>query len=201
MAVRGRWNAVSGLAALLCLAPVAAAAAEIEACTVSAWSTDPDPQGLNVRAAPAADAPVIGNLPAAREVGGEHFATEVSITGSKDGWLRISEGWVLDYIFDEPIDFVFRGEGWVSGRHIGLRLNHRHLYAGPSADTAVVATMVGSLDRGRYGPDSILVERIHACRGDWLEVEGVLTLDGVSIGPRLRGWTAGTCSNQVTTCP
>mgnify|MGYP002622396997 CR=1 FL=1 len=201
MTVRTRLNAVSRLAALLCLAPAAAAAAGIEACAITAWSTDPDPDGLNVRAAPAADAPVIGNLPAAREVGGMRFATEVSITGSQDGWLRISEGWVLDYIFDEPIDIVFSGEGWVSGRHLGLRLNYRHLHAGPSADTAVVAKMTGSLDRGRYGPDSILVQRIRACRGDWVEIEGVLHVDGVSHGPDLRGWTTGTCSNQVTTCP
>lgn len=182
-----------------CVAP--AGGTDIEACTVSAWSTDPDPNGLNVRAAPEGGAAIIGNLPAAREVGGERFATEVSITGSKDGWLRISEGWVLDYIWDEPIEFVFRGVGWVSGRHLGLRLNYRHLHDGPSAEAPVVATMVGTTDGIRYSPDSIRVDRIHACRGDWVEVEGRLEIDGISYGPHLRGWTTGTCSNQVTTCP
>lgn len=175
--------------------------AGVEACAISAWSTDPDPNGLNVRAAPQSDAPIIGNLPAAREVGVERFATEVSITGSKDGWLRISEGVVIDYIWDDPTEIAFKGEGWVSGRHLGLRLNYRHLHAGPSPDAPVVATIAGTADGTRYGPDSILVDRIHACWGDWVEVEGALTIDGISHGPGLRGWTTGTCSNQVTTCP
>ncbi|MFC3074321.1 SH3 domain-containing protein [Shinella pollutisoli] len=185
-----------------CAAEAARAAVPgVDACAISAWSTDPDPDGLNVRAAPRGDAAIIGTLPAARDVGGERFATEVSITGSKDGWLRISEGWVLDYIGDDPIDVVFEGEGWVSGRHIGLRLNYRHLHSAPANDSPVVATIAGTIDGMRYGPDSILVDRIHACRGDWLEVEGVLTIDGTAYGPRLRGWTTKTCSNQVTTCP
>lgn len=170
-------------------------------CAISAWSTDPDPTGLNVRAAPTSDATIIGNLPAAREVGGERFATEVSITGSKDGWLRISEGWVLDYIFDDPIEIVFKGEGWVPGRHLGLLLNHRYLYGGPSSGTSIVATLAGKTNEFRYGPDSFLVDRIHSCRGGWVEVEGAMTVDGTTYGPALRGWTTSTCSNQVTTCP
>ncbi len=172
----------------------------IEACAISAWSTDPDPNGLNVRAAPDSTATVIGNLPPAKEVGAERFATEVSITGSKDGWLRISEGWVLDYIWDDPIEFVFKGEGWVSGRHLGLRLNSRNLRSGPSHEAPLVATLAGETGGIRYGPDSIRVERIHACRGEWVEVEGALEIDGTSMGSTLRGWTTGTCANQVTTC-
>lgn len=173
----------------------------VEACAISAWSTDPDPNGLDVRDAPEGSATIIGTLPTAREVGADRFATEVSITGSKDGWLRISEGWVLDYIGDDPIEFVFKGVGWVLGRHISLRLNYRYLHSGPSHDTPVVATIVGTIDGTPYGPDSILVDRIHGCRGDWLEVEGMLRIDGIPYGPHLRGWTTGTCSNQVTTCP
>ncbi|MEW9614923.1 SH3 domain-containing protein [Shinella sp. S4-D37] len=204
---RDRSKILFRAAALFCLIPMAAAADDAvaegahEACAISAWSTDPDPNGLNVRAAPQDDAAIIGTLPAARDVGGERFATEVSITGSKDGWLRISEGWVLDYIGDDPTEVVFKGVGWVSGRHIGLGLNNRHLRRGPAHDAPVVATLAGTIDGMPYGPDSILVDRIHACRGDWLEVEGVLTIDGIVRGPRLRGWTTGTCSNQVTTCP
>src|SRR5690606_6778982 len=40
----------------------------VVSCAVSAWSTDPDPAGLNVRAAPGSDAQIVGNLPAAREM-------------------------------------------------------------------------------------------------------------------------------------
>lgn len=212
---RARPGIMMRLAVLACLVPMSARAGEdagshdvtaengarIAACAIAAWSTDADPGGLNVRAAPRGDAAIIGNLPAAREVGGERFATEMSITGSKDGWLRISEGFVLDYIFDEPTKFAFRGEGWVSGRHLGLRLNHRHLYGAPSSDAPAVATLAGSTGDYPYGPDSFLVARIYACSGDWVEVEAALTVDGETTGPALRGWTTGTCSNQVTTCP
>ena len=197
----GAREAASGLIETCAAQDAGAAPERIVSCEISAWSTDPDPAGLNVRAAPASDAAIIGNLPTSREVGGESFATEVSITGSKDGWLRISEGWVLDYIFDDPTEIVFKGEGWVSGRHLGLLLNYRYLHGGPAADTPVLATLAGASDGLRYGPDSFLVERIHACRGRWVEVDAALTIDGTVLGPDLRGWTVGTCSNQVTTCP
>lgn len=208
-----RLNVVLRVAALLCLIPMTTHAEEkaakagqaarpaIEACAISAWSTDPDPKGLNVRAAPESTAAIIGNLPVARKVGAERFATEVSITGSQDGWLRISEGVVIDYIGDNPTEIAFKGEGWVWGAHIGLRLNSRYLRSAPSDDASVVATLAGTTNGIRYGPDSILVERIHACRGGWVEIEGMLKIDGISYGPDLRGWTTGTCSNQVTTCP
>ncbi len=174
----------------------------VETCAVSAWSTDSDPDGLNVRAAPDSKATIIGSLPAPRETHGERFATEVSITGSSDGWLRISEGLVIDYIGDDPTDTAFEGVGWVSGRHLGLGLNYRYLHSGPSLDTPIVARLVGKDAEGVvYGPDSFRVDRIHACRGDWVEVEGAPEIDGVPAGARLRGWTTGTCSNQVTTCP
>jgi hypothetical protein len=39
----------------------------------------------------------------------------MSITGSKDGWIRIDRGEVVDYIWSEQDAVVFEGEGWVSG--------------------------------------------------------------------------------------
>src|SRR5690606_21423301 len=114
---------------------------------------------------------------------------------------RISEGWLLDYIFDEPLETVFAGEGWVSGRYLGLRLNYRHLHNGPSFERPVVATLIGSRDGYPYGPDSFAVTRVYACRRSWVDVEGAITVDGNAEGPTLRGWTVMTCSNQVTTCP
>ena len=174
--------------------------AGVATCSISAWSIDTDPDGLNVRALPESTATIIGTLPAAREVDGDRFATEVSITGAKDGWLRISEGMVIDYIGDEPSEIVFEGEGWVSGSHLGLGLNYSILHSGPSHDSPTVATLSGNdADGLAHGPDIFRVDRIHACQGDWVEVEGTLD-DGPPVASRLRGWTTGTCSNQVTTC-
>ena len=42
---------------------VARADAQVAMCETSAWSTDKDPNGLNVRAGPGTDNPVIGRLP------------------------------------------------------------------------------------------------------------------------------------------
>jgi hypothetical protein len=42
----------------------------INVCELRAWSTDPDPNGLNIRSGPGTEYPVIGNLPAPLEVEG-----------------------------------------------------------------------------------------------------------------------------------
>src|SRR5690606_36946825 len=79
------------------------------------------------------------------------------------------------------------------GDHLGLLINHRYLYEKPSSDAMVVADL-SKIDE-RAGPDSFAVQRLHACAGSWLEVEGHL------FSRHHRGWTRGTCSNQVATCP
>lgn len=146
----------------------------IVACKLEAWTTDKDPQGLNVRAGPGTDHPVIARIPPPRKIEGEEFAAEVSITGSKDGWFRIESAILPDYIEDDDKD-VFKGLGWVSGRQLGLLLNNRYLHTEPSATSPIVARLFkdykGPDDLGG-GPDSIVVDRLYACRDYWVEVGG-----------------------------
>jgi hypothetical protein len=169
----------------------------IVACKLEAWTTDKDPKGLNVRAGPGADHPVIARIPPPRKIEGEEFSAEVSITGSKGGWFRIERAILPDYIEDDDKE-VFKGVGWVSGRQLGLLLNRTTLLREPSLSAPVVAKLFkdykGPNDLGG-GPDSFVVDRLYACRDNWVEVEGTF------LGNRLHGWTAGTCANQVTTCP
>lgn len=166
------------------------------ACAISAWSTDEDPGGLDIRAGPGTGSPVIARLPPPLKVEEYLFAAEVSITGSKDGWFRIDGAVLENYLSDEEPEIVFEGEGWLSGRSLGLALNHPDLFEAPSTDSAVVATLFGIDPEGSAsGPDSFIADRLHACEADWVEVEGTF------LGTRLRGWATGTCSNQVTTCP
>ncbi|HEU5020036.1 MAG TPA: hypothetical protein VFT69_18910, partial [Pseudolabrys sp.] len=120
--------------------------------------------------------------------GNDGFAAEVSITGSKDGWFRIHEATINNYGFENAPTRVFKGTGWVSGRHLGLLLNRNYLYR-DSSERAPVVAKLGS------GPDSFVVDRLVACRADWVKVEGTY------LGTRLRGWARGTCANQATTCP
>lgn len=177
-------------------AQVSAAGADAVAtdCTITAWSTDKDPKGLNVRAGPGAGSAIIGTVPPPYKVEDRTFAAEVTITGSRDGWFRIVKATVNDYVTEDPSEIAFEGEGWVSGGLLGLWVEGPQLHSAPSPDAVVTADFSGKRD-GDYGPDYFTVERLHACQGYWVEVEGSY------FGERARGWTSDTCSNQVTTCP
>lgn len=165
-------------------------------CRIRAWSTDPDPAGLNVRAGPGTQYAVIGRLPPPQEIGGEHFSTEVSIVGSHDGWFRIEEATVDNYIVDFGPNVVFEGEGWVSGRLLGLSVEGSYLFLRPSREASVALDLNERLEVPR-GADyrGLELERLHACMGNWVEVEVT------HIDKRFRGWTDDICSSQVTTCP
>lgn len=169
-------------------------AAGISTCSFKAISNDRDPNGLNIRAGPSADTAVIGRIPPPRKIEDEEFAGEVSVTGSKDGWFRINDARMPDYIWDDDKD-VFDGEGWVSGRYLHSWVEMQYLRSGPSTNKAIVADLSNRGPNGESGGTAnFRVERFHACLGNWVEVEGIYS------GTRLRGWTFGTCASQVTTC-
>lgn len=176
------------------LSPTHAAAAEIAACEISAWSTDDDPNGLAIRAGPGTGNAVIGRLlpPADDE---SYGYAEVAITGSRNGWFRISDAIMMDYDGNKPDKVLFKGEGWVSGRYLGLVLNDSNLYREPALESTVVAKLSFTNPNGNlFGPDSYTT-RLHACKGDWVEV------DASYEDRHFHGWATRTCSNQVTTCP
>jgi hypothetical protein len=164
-------------------------------CRTGAWTTDNDPAGLNVRAGPGAEHPVVATLPPPIETDGMEFFVEVEIAGSQAGWFRITKAVLSDD--DTKDDVVFRGSGWVSGRYLGLSVEGRYLRDGPSPGaTAIIDFFKGfETNEPESGPDYFTLERIHACNGMWVEVEGTYK------DQKLRGWSNDVCSNQVTTCP
>jgi hypothetical protein len=162
-----------------------AAADEIAACTISAWSNDTDSNGLNIRSGAGGENPVVGQIP---------MDGEVSITGFKNGWFRIDQAVLEDYDTG-VITNIFIGEGWVSGRLLGLLLSDPDLHAAPSEDSPVVGHLFHQDANGNVaGADSFGVTRLIACQGRWVQVEGTF------FDTHLTGWSTGTCSNQVTTC-
>lgn len=169
---------------------------EATTCAISAWLSTPDGRGIDVRAGPRADSAVVGQLPPPVLDEDYTFGAEVSVTGASDGWFRIDSATVIDYIGDEEPKTVFAGDGWVPGEVLSLSLQSALLHVAPSADSPVAAELAG-VDAEGYesGPDSFAVKRLDACLDGWVEVEGEF------LGRQLRGWTAGTCANQVTTCP
>jgi SH3-like domain-containing protein len=147
------------------------------ACDLSAYVTDPDPKGTNVRSGPNKSAPVVKTLPSASD-------TVVKITGYSGGWFEISRAETVGD--DEKV--VFEGRGWVHSSLLGLSVGNNGfgppaLHAEPSKQSRVLK---------RLKPDEDAVKLV-ACKDDWAKVQfGGLT-----------GWLSseGQCANPLTTCP
>jgi hypothetical protein len=163
-------------------------------CRMRAWSTDRDPEGQNVRAGPGTQYAVIGRLPPPQEIAGDRYATEVSIVGAQDGWFRVDAATIDNYGVDTEPQMAFQGDGWVSGRLLGLSVEGSYLYTRPSR-RAPVALNLHEGPEVQQDADYIELERLHGCMGNWADVE-------VSYSDkRFRGWTDDICWSQVTTCP
>src|SRR5690606_15523338 len=132
---------VKRLPALILVLSLGAQAAEPTACTLEAWSTGTTLAERRIHAGPGADTPVITTMPAPIEFAGFTFRVTLTITEVRDGWFRVSLAMADNPILDALPSIVFKGDGWVSGDHLGLVLNHVHLYAEPSGEAAVVAKL------------------------------------------------------------
>ncbi|WP_332685879.1 hypothetical protein [Devosia sp.] len=167
-----------------------AATAAIDICEVDAWVQGDKPKALVIRDGPASENGVIGHLPEPYQAYGETFFTAVRITGARDGWFRIDQAVTRLYGDDIEPEVAFEGEGWVPGHVLRLDVESPVLYAHPARDAPVAM----NFDNGG-GVDSFIVDGLHACRGRWVEVEGVYA------GNAARGWSDDTCASQITTCP
>jgi hypothetical protein len=209
---------VSGL---LC-ASTAVAAEEIwipkgeTQCSLGGWVKDKDPRGLNVRAAPSANAKVVGTLPADEE--GEvqqdghpwsYFRTGgFDIRGSANGWIRIENGYdyrvsdVPDEVPDRP---AYKGSGWISGRYVGFVMQGETGRTRPNANSEAIVTLAEDLSGDA-------IENVVACAGKWVLLDfhqkygrddkGYL----INLTPeqqaasRGRAWFHGVCDIMETTC-
>ena len=194
--MRGRvLRRVAMIAALVAATAGPTSAAE-ERCDFRGWSKDGDPAGLNVRAAPTSDAARIGRLPPPRRDGDESFAVEVHVVGSRDGWLAIDRAEFGDY-GGARARTVFAGRGWVSGRMIDVGVQDERVRVRPEA-AAEVVDAPRTLPTG--DPEILRLDRIVACRGRWIEIEGSFGPSGAGARRATRGWVTEICGNQVTTC-
>lgn len=141
-------------------------------CHVSAFVTDRDPNGINVRAGPSASARVL------RAVSNRDAAV-VEVSGHAGGWFRVSR-----IVNAEDGSELYRGEGWVSGSLLGLAVANAdpRLYEAPSTRSRVIASLE---------PDMSEL-RLIGCSGDWVRVRS----------GRHEGWLSrgGQCSSPLTTC-
>lgn len=160
---------------------------ETARCDLAAWVMKDAPADLAVRAGPGPGYPAVATVPGPYSDGAETYFPEVKITGSRDGWFRITEI-IIDLYGGLPTDPVttFKGEGWLPGNVLRLWVESGRLRSGPSDDAPIAST---------FASDDFRIDTLHACTGFWIEVEGTYA------DKRPRGWTTDVCASQVTTCP
>lgn len=169
-------------------------------CEHGAYSIDRDPKGLNVRAAPSAQAKIVGTLPPpysfktkGNNVPEGGWLTEFTIIGYRDGWFLIEgakppgQDYEDEKVYPKNHPRPYSGRGWVARNKVGANFANGGtriggLFQAPHADARW--TRVEGVD-GDGSPDRIL-----ACSGYWALVEK----------SRVRGWWRSLCSNQVTNC-
>jgi hypothetical protein len=169
-----------------------APSAAVAQCDLAAWVMKGAPADLAVRAGPGPDYPALATIPRPYTDGEEIYFPQVTITGSRDGWFRISE--VITELFGGwPTDPVvaFSGEGWLPGNVLRVWLESPYLLSRPSHDAPVAFTVSTSSST----TDNFGLDTLHACEGSWVEVEGRRDDE------RPRGWIMDICASQVTTCP
>ncbi len=185
--------------ALACVAAVGAEATTVDttgvtACSLSGWSNDPDPAGLNIRSAARADAEIIGKVPRPRAQAGDSYAAEFDIIGGRNGWLLVRAVRFADYGSGKGDHLVFAGPGWVFADKVRFTINRPEVRDAADEKAKVLATLRSADDSA--GPDSAFIDHVYGCSGAF--AEAAVHMDGK---PPVRGWVTGICSNQVTTCP
>jgi hypothetical protein len=165
---------------------------ETTQCDLAAWVMKGASADLAVRAGPGPDYPALATIPRPYTDGEEIYFPQVTITGSRDGWFRISEV-ITDLYGGWPTDPVitFSGEGWLPGNMLQVWLESPYLLSRPSVDSPVAFTVSTSSST----TDDFRLDTLHACEGSWIEVEGRRDDE------RPRGWIMDICASQVTTCP
>jgi hypothetical protein len=172
-------------------------------CSIDGWSNDPDPHGLNVRAAPDTRSMVLGRLAPPWKGSGEAdiagdmgYRTEFHIIGYRKGWFLIQDAEEPGAPYEDPPPKrhpkSFKGRGWVSAKLVGAayansNLTPALLRQAPHRDAALRPTLDGQPQLSIDGT----LEVLEACSGEWALTR---SHDGQ------HGWWRGICSNQVTNC-
>ncbi len=185
------------LASLPVLGPSAARAVPLDTagmttCETYGYGTDVDRAGSNLRAAPRADAPIIGRLAPREDIGNNRWTgVTFKIEGSKDGWLLIRDP-------DPPggmnlaADHAGDGRAWISAGLVSTTLGTFIFRTAPRRD----APSGPRLEGDSWGPYSLSVLAVHGCSGLYIDV----TVRPYGGGTPVRGWSFWPCAAQLTTC-
>lgn len=166
-------NFLSGFCIVLALAfSLGLKAAEV--CNLEAYVIDPDPKGLNVRAAPDAKSAVLAVIPQ------DGDGTIVQIKASEGAWLQIATATTIEG------RQVYKGKGWVYGPLVGTSTRwegrDHTLYTSANLKSAPLGKIPGEKEL-----------KLQGCSGAWPKVQW----------KSLQGYLPPdqNCPNPVTTCP
>ena len=176
---------VAGSAATAEAAVAPAPPAVTVACAVELNVIDPDPKGLNVRAAPDAKSGKAGKVIAVLKPVGEWI--QVHVVGQNGDWFRIDHAEAIDHDAENGERQVFHGDGWVHSSKLGIS----ELYVGD-----------GTIIRDRPAPEGAVLLRIDnpdkepkatkvlGCEASYIKVDADKQIGG----------TRDFCTNERTTC-
>lgn len=149
-------------------------------CSFSAWVTDKDVNGLNVRDKAGVDGKIIGKLKFAKD---DDNIVIVNIIGYSNGWVKINRA---ETVGGEE---QFSDIGWVSAKMVAVRTEQHNgssdkplsLYAKPKTSGKKIGTIPNEEDVEIVGFDCFGFKVKHKNKTGWLSADDM-------------------CGNPVTTC-
>jgi len=142
-------------------------------CQISAYVTDPDPKGVNIRSAPNSNSEIIGKLP-------KVLSTIVDISAAQGDWVQITKA-------DSAGKIAFSGKGWVYASLLGTSTRGYgskgvEIYTSASDRSSVIGKIPHTTNT-----------TLLSCDGFWAKVSYQQT----------KGWLqrSSQCPSDLTTCP
>ena len=107
-----RMALTGALAAIVGVGCAAAAQAQERKCEINAYTIDDDPQGINIRGGPSAQAKIVAVITKRKK----EDEVQVSIAAERDGWFRITEYSHFEVTKDVKVN------GWLHGSRLAAGL-------------------------------------------------------------------------------
>lgn len=165
------------------------------ACSITAFVSATDPEGVNLRSRPGTSHPIVGVLPGR----GHHVddptipaMVEVEITESHRGWFKVREARENEQLLGrEPREL--RAKGWISGMKIVVKTQAVEARERPTTKSKVLLKAPEGETLGDAFHDG--GARMIECQGKWARIE--FKVPGQS---PIKGWVDRICPIQETTC-
>lgn len=165
-------------------------------CQVRVYTTDKDPHGINLRAGPGSEFPVLGVIPYAPH------GTMLDLLRSSNGWFQVA---MIQNVLEEDgvVPANLPDSAWIYGGLVGVGPQENsygkkgaglNLYSNPTIESPKVVHLQYS---GQTGFDYL--QKLIDCAGGWLKIE----VKNSKTHKTNSGWLHphDQCPSPLTTCP